>query len=603
VAKTDSFVLLPTGGGKSLCYQIPALLLDGSCLVVSPLIALMHDQVSRLKSMGISATYFHSAQSRSEIAVELESLRNGKYKLAYISPERIDSDLFKSYLPSLNISFIAIDEAHCVSQWGHDFRPSYLDIKSLREIKPELTFLALTASATPRVQEDIIAQLEMKDTVVFQSTFNRPNLVYRLSHSQSKREHILSICRQTSGSGIVYAPSRAKSMELSSWLNQEGISCEYYHAGLSAEERKRRQEAWIESKVPVIVCTNAFGMGIDKPNVRFVVHYSPPNSLESYYQEAGRAGRDGKKAIGLLLYDENDLKRDRLNLETQFPTIKQLQGVYEAICNFLQLAINSGKGSTFAFDLKLFCDAFNFRPVEVHYAVKRLQSLKYLSLIEGQQLSSVVKVEMNSTGIYDFQLKHSRFEPLIKFLLRSYGGIYERFVAISEKRLSAKLNLPLKQVLNQLTELNKIGILSYKPGTDKPIIFFDSERVGTVVDESNRLKSLREEALHRLNSVHSYIEEEVCRPVQLCHYFGEELKKTCENCDVCLARRRNSFSTASFSKAFEAIRHHLQNNRLNHMELLSKFSDNEEDVRLAIRWMLEDGTIGIDENRKLWWRK
>jgi ATP-dependent DNA helicase RecQ len=599
----DTFVLLPTGGGKSICYQVPALMLPGFCLVISPLIALMHDQVKRLKTMNIPAIYFHASQSRSEVSLELENLRNGKYKIAYISPERLQSQIFKDQLPNMNISFMAVDEAHCISQWGHDFRPSYLEIKSIREVKAEMQFLALTASATPKVQKDIHEQLELKDSVKFQDTFNRPNLSYRVKYTENKREELLTTCRKSSGSGIIYAGSRAKVAELTTWLKQEGIDCNYYHAGLSSEKRKLRQEQWLNGEFPVIICTNAFGMGIDKPDVRFVIHNSPPGSLEAYYQEAGRAGRDGNKAICLLLYDEQDLKRDRIHLATQYPSLKQIQHLYESLCNYLNLAIFSGKGSSFDFDLQEFCKKFDFRPMEAHYSLLNLEALGYITLAEGGILSSGVKVHMNSTAIYDFQLRYERFEPIIKLLLRTYGGIYERYAQVSEKLIASKLNLSSTQVKKDLTELNNLKVLAYVPRSDKPLVTFVLERVKEVKDQDGRLTRLSREAQKRMEGVHHYIESEICRVKEICAYFGEKISDNCESCDVCLSRKRNRFSSKTFKAISDKVETVLSGQASLLSKILNQVEGDEDEIKMVVRWLLEDGAIGIDAQRKLFWKR
>lgn len=579
-------------------------MLPGFCLVVSPLIALMQDQVERLKKQKIPSVALHAGMSKRGLEVEYENLVNGKYKLVYCSPERIQSQLFNRYLGRFNISFIAVDEAHCISQWGYDFRPAYLNISQIREFKPDIAVMALTASATPEVKDDIVLNLKLKECRTHFTTFNRTNLHYKVVESGNKRQEIVELYRRVKQSGLVYVNSRGLAADLSAWLLEENVSCSFYHAGLAAEVRASRQQQWLDGHIHVMVCTNAFGMGIDKASVRFVVHYAPPTSLEAYYQEAGRAGRDGKDAICMLFCTQNDLTRAKIQLAEEHPDIKQLQKLYESVCNFLSIALNGGKDHQYDFDLQAFCRHFDYAAKEVFYGIKQLEMLGYILQLDAVNLTSGVKFEQNAAALYQIQLKNEKFEPLIKHLLRTKGGILDRMVAIDEKATAKSVGLMKSEVVVQLEKLQKQGILTYAKVSGLPRLLFVHERVQKVRDVEGRLARLKQGAESRMDAVRSYIESERCRSAFICNYFGEQSPENCGKCDVCLVRMRNQFPMERFELLAQNIKEGLGGLPIALSDFLKELEIEElEDYKLVLRWLMDEGVIKSDQNKKLYWSR
>ncbi|MCB9262765.1 MAG: RecQ family ATP-dependent DNA helicase [Flavobacteriales bacterium] len=591
----NTLALLPTGGGKSICYQIPALLLEGVCLVVSPLIALMRDQVEQLKRRGISSTFLHSGQSRNEINIELENIRNGKYKLVYVSPERIHSQAFIETFKQTKISFLAVDEAHCISQWGFDFRPEYRNIASLKEHLPNLKMMALTASATPKVKADIIEQLQIENVQVFTKSFHRENLHYHVVFEEDKRRRLLRLCQSQKGSGVVYVRNRRKTVELSNYLKSQNVSCDFYHAGLTSEQRNQKQDSWASGATKIIISTNAFGMGIDKADVRFVAHYDLPESLEAYYQEAGRAGRDEQKAWCILFYNNADLIDVKTQLHSRFPELPRINKIYENLCNYFQLAFHSGLHTRFDFDLADFVKKFENNPIESFAAIKLLEQLGYLSLSEGVYTPSKVKVEMDATSLYDFQLKNPKLDPTIKILLRSYSGIFEHYVSIKEKLLASKLKITEQQFVANLKRLSSLKIIDYVEQSDKPYILFLRHRVNEIMDADNMLEKNKTRTTDRLLAMIQYVEAETCRAKIICDYFGEQLHDDCGHCDVCRLKQRYAFSAKKFTEienfVFQTIdRENLVLDDLLHKNHTFEFSD----IKNVIRWLMDDEKLKID---------
>lgn len=581
----DTLALLPTGGGKSICFQVPILSKEGMGIVVSPLIALMNDQVRQLKIRGISAVSISSAMTAKEIDLVLENAANGHYKFLYLSPERLKNEMLLARIKRMNINLLAIDEAHCISQWGYDFRPSYLQISELREILPKVPLIALTATATPQVVQDIQDKLEFKKNQVIQKSFYRDNLHYNILKTEQKWTNTLDILKRIPGSGIIYSRNRKNTVEIANWLQKSSVSADYYHAGLSSAERERKQEAWINNEIRIIVSTNAFGMGIDKPDVRSVIHLELPDSLESYFQEAGRGGRDEKTAYSIVIVDPSDVNRLKNRYIDTFPDLSFIRKVYEAIGNFLQLALGSGENQSFDFEIEEFSKQYTFPILKTFQSLKILERESYLSLNEGFNQSSKIFFKANRTAIYDYQLRNKSMDSLIKLLFRSYGGLEIEYTSISEWLISKRLNTPKEKVIKALVQLKQQGIIDYLPGKDKSQIILLRARVKseflTISNENlrDRFKSLKE----KIEAVVDFVEsEDRCRSNILLNYFGEDKTSDCGNCDVC--RRK---SQANLKKD------HLET------EILKKISGNEIDINLLLKDLPFPQNTVIEQIRKM----
>lgn len=537
----DAFVLFPTGGGKSLCFQVPAMVMEGMCLVITPLIALMKDQVDDLQGRGISAVALHSGLTRREIDIILDNCSHNRYKFLYVSPERLKTEIFKIRLSTMNINMVAIDEAHCVSQWGYDFRPPYLEISGLRELlaKPA-PFMALTATATPDVVTDIITKLELKNPKIFKQSFARKNISYNLVYSENKLPWMKAELARITGSGLVYVRNRRNAVELDQYLQKNGISSSHYHAGLTKELRIKRQEDWLSGKVKVMVCTNAFGMGINKPDVRLVIHYQLPDCIENYFQEAGRAGRDGEPSIACLLYEPADRFELERFVQSSFPPPDIIQGTYIALGNFFQIALGVKPDRSFSFDISAFCESYKMKPLVVMNAIRFLEKEEYLSFNDDLSLGSRLKFEAGHRTLYEFQVFHKDADAVVKLLLRSHPGIFDQFVQIDENALAKKLGTTAPKIIQVLDFMDKKEIISYLPKYTKPQITFTREREDK---KSFHLKEenysfLKNRALDRMNSMISFVEgTHVCRNVYLLNYLGEKSARECGICDVC--RKKN----------------------------------------------------------------
>ncbi|MBS1973529.1 MAG: ATP-dependent DNA helicase RecQ, partial [Bacteroidetes bacterium] len=475
--KKDVLALLPTGGGKSVCFQVPAMMSPGLCLVISPLIALMKDQVEQLRKKGITAFAIHSGMSRKEVMNALKVAGESNCRFLYVSPERLETNLFKEYLPSFNINLIAVDEAHCISQWGYDFRPPYLRISALREEFPDVPMLALTASATKMVQEDICDKLQFKEKTIFRQSFERPNLSYSVFYVDVKTNKALEILQKVPGSSIVYCGSRRRTKEISDLLNMHGIGADYYHAGLPNEERNSKQEAWIKNESRVIVCTNAFGMGIDKPDVRTVIHADVPDCLENYYQEAGRGGRDSKKSYAVLLCTEKEMDELVLLPEKHFPSLEDIRTVYRCVMNYLQLPAGNGEGNYYDFDMADFVKKFKLDAQLTVFALKVLEQEDLLSFNEQVFIPSKISFISSKEFLKEFEDNHPALEPLIKTLLRTYSGIFDQPVPVHEKTIAFLLKKESADVISDLKKLHVYGIIKYEAQKDLPQLFFIRNRV------------------------------------------------------------------------------------------------------------------------------
>lgn len=540
LAGNDTLGLLPTGGGKSITFQVPALMLPGLTLVVTPLISLMKDQVDNLRRLNIKATAVHSGLSLREQRLAYDRCRLGKLKLLYLSPEKLQSTTFIEELRSWNVSLIVVDEAHCISQWGYDFRPSYLKIAALRKLFPSTPVLALTASATPDVAEDIMTQLQFRSRNVFAKSFSRDNISYIVRYTDNKAEMLLRIMRNTSGTAIIYARSRRRTKEIADFLNASGISAEYYHAGLSAEEKNEKQNQWKDNKVRVMVATNAFGMGIDKPDVRTVVHIDLPSSLEEYYQEAGRAGRDGLPSFAVVVTtpasDKGTLTR-RLN--ESFPTKETIRKVYEHVCNFLEVAVGYGYNNLYEFNFVLFCERFKFKPAEARSALAILTRAGYIEYVDEVATQSRVMVIMNKRELYDLTLD-SATDSVFQFILRTYTGLFADYVNISEGLIASHLQLTPEQVYQSLLTLARQHAIHYVPRRTTPYIFFPTSRElpKHLIFTKDVYELQRERLERRLKAMKQFVfDTDRCRVATMLRYFGESPKNDCGMCDVCRSHK------------------------------------------------------------------
>ncbi|RYY20537.1 MAG: RecQ family ATP-dependent DNA helicase [Chitinophagaceae bacterium] len=545
----DTLALLPTGGGKSICFQVPAMAKEGLCLVISPLIALMKDQVENLRRKGITAYAIFSGMSRKEVINVLEVAMNSNCKFLYVSPERLETRLFKEYLPALNINLIAVDEAHCISQWGYDFRPPYRRIAALREEIARVPVLALSASATTMVQEDICKQLEFKGHQVFRQSFSRPNLSYSAFNTDSKINRILEILQKVPGTSLVYCKSRKRTKFISDLLTAQGIKSDFYHAGLSQEDRSRKQESWIKNETRTIVCTNAFGMGIDKPDVRLVIHADTPDCLENYYQEAGRAGRDGKKSYAVLLYDGKELVELKNQPATRFPGIYEIRKVYQALVNYLQIPTGLGEGRYYDFDLNDFLKKFKLDTQLVIHALKALEQEEMMSFNEQVFLPARVQFICDKNTINNFENTNPADTPLIKVLLRTYEGIFDQPTPIFEKNLSYLLKSQINLVKDGLKKLQAYGIINYQPQKDKPQLLLIQDRIREDQLRINQelYQQRKKQFEERINSMIEFATTtSACRSTYIGLYFGDTEMTDCGICDNCLKKKSLPLTAAEF---------------------------------------------------------
>ncbi|MFM6953524.1 MAG: ATP-dependent DNA helicase RecQ [Sphingobacteriaceae bacterium] len=592
----DTLALLPTGGGKSICFQVPALAQPGICVVVSPLIALMKDQVENLKERGIEAVGIVSGMGKREVDITLDNCVYGKIKFLYISPERLSSPLVQERIRHMNVNLFAIDEAHCISQWGYDFRPPYLQLAELRQLHPKVPILALTATATQQVADDIIQKLDFhKDSRIFRKSFQRSNLCYVVAKEEHKLKRLLSLIKTVKGSGIVYVRNRRETQELARQLGLEGIKADFYHAGLPPEVRAQKQDDWKANTLRVIVATNAFGMGIDKPDVRFVAHMDLPESLEAYYQEAGRAGRDEKKAYAVLLYNDADVKALERKLAQGSPSLAEIQLVYHQLGNHFQVAYGAGEGLLFPFDVAGFCQKYNLAPLKTLNILKVLSLEGYIGLSESVYLPSRVHVQVDYETLYSFQLSNSGYEPLLKTLLRSYGGLYDHYVPIKEQDLAKRLHIPTSQVVQMLSKLNELQLIAYEAKTDQPQIQFLRPRVDRAHLGIDYTFLAQRQAIYQkqVESVLKYANESICRSQQLLNYFDEHTKESCGVCDVCIgARKKHSEEALRL-----AILEKLSGAPLPIETLVDSLKEGNKEQRLSlIRSLIDEGRLNLNND-------
>ena len=595
----DTLALMPTGGGKSLCYQVPALAKEGLCLVISPLIALMKDQVENLRKKNITAFAIYSGMSRAEVINTLKVATNSNCKFLYVSPERLETKLFREYLPGMNLNLVAVDEAHCISQWGYDFRPPYLRIAALREELNNVPVLALTASATKEVQDDICERLQFKEKNIFRQSFERKNLSYSVFKVDSKINKVIEILNKVPGSAIVYCKSRKRTKEIAALLQLQNIVADFYHAGLPQEERSKRQEDWVKNKTRVIVCTNAFGMGIDKPDVRSVVHADIPDCLENYYQEAGRAGRDGQKSFAVLLYDENDIAELEGMAAIRYPSLEDIKNVYQSVSNYLQIPAGSGEGNYFDFDLNDFVRKFKLNSHTAVYALKALEQDNWLSLNEQVFLPSKVKFTTNKETLYDFEKAHPGLEPAIKALLRGYEGIFDFPTSISELVLIRLLKKDVEEIKKDLFQLHRFGIIHYEPQKDTPQLYFPHNRVKTedLAVNMELYHKRKEKFSARVKNIVQYVQELVtCRSKMIGAYFGDTKLHNCKVCDNCLRQKKIHIDEKEFEKISQLIQNVLAPQPLPSKELMDQLgSVKKEKAWKVIEFLQAENKLEVDK--------
>lgn len=608
LAKKDVLALLPTGGGKSVCFQIPALAMEGICIVISPLIALMKDQVEQLEKRGIMAKAIFSGMSYREIDIALDNCVYGKVKFLYVSPERLKTEVFKARAKKMNISLLAIDEAHCISQWGYDFRPSYLEIATFRESFPQVPCIALTATATKEVRADIQEKLQFDKgkSVVFQKSFSRENLSYSCLYEEDKEKRLLKILQSVGGSSVVYVQSRKQTKNVAEFLIKNKVSADFYHAGLSNEERSAKQESWIKSKTRVIVATNAFGMGIDKPDVRTVVHLGLTNSLEAYYQEAGRAGRDEKKAYAVLLYHQADINELERRTTQTFPAVEMIRNTYQRLANYYKIAVGSGEMASYDFEIVEFVKTFpkvndkSTDYISVFYAIQELEKQGFIQLNEAVSKPSRITFLVDNTKLYEFQIANANLDTFIKTILRMYGGeIFTNYTNISESQLAKKLNLSLQSVVNQLLFLQKSNIIDYSPQKDKPQLTFLTPRYHApdLPFDSKNYQARQEREKVKVAAVVHYVKHEKrCRTQLLLEYFDEVTDNTCGVCDNCLHNKKQSQTPNETEKYTPLVINALKYTALNIKDLVEDIKPKQvKDFLAHLQKMVASGEIRYND--------
>lgn len=587
----DVLALLPTGGGKSICFQVPGLAREGITIVISPLIALMQDQVQNLEKIGIRAKAITSGMSFREIDIILDNARFSGLDFLYTSPERIQSKLFIERFKLMNVGLIVVDEAHCISEWGHDFRPSFQQIHKLREFQPSTPILALTATATEKVRADIINQLHLKKTRIHEASFQRENLEYRVLKSSNKLERILSFSRKNNHVGIIYCQTRKSVKSLAKVLIANGINCGIYHGGLNSSERTQMLQSWLNEEIKIMVATNAFGMGIDKPNVRFVLHYEIPTSLEAYFQEAGRGGRDGKESVAIAYVEKNDIQHLKVSIAEKYPEKVKIKDTYRAICNYLKIAIGSGKDETYPIDLKVFCKQYRLDYTETYHSLKILELNANLVFSESVFQPTKVLFLVDNVQLYNFQIQHEKYYQLTSLLTRSYSGIFDTFQNIQENELAKRLSLSISELEEYLKALEKYGIIEVTWRNSLPTVTFVQERLPDDYFSLNPLiyAERRRNAIEKLDRMIDFVELEKCRAQQVIGYFGQQ-SDPCNKCDVCL--KQNQKMELNESNLLENL-----NEYKTIFDLCDNFQVDEEELKPILRKIYLEEKITFDNGK------
>ena len=600
----DTLALLPTGGGKSVCFQVPALCMEGICIVVSPLIALMKDQVQNLTNKGIEAYAVYSGMNRHDLDRIFDNCVHGKVKFLYLSPERLGTELAIERILRMKVNLIAIDEAHCISQWGYDFRPAYLNIAKFREMMPKIPVIALTATATADVVQDIQDKLSFRPNAnVFKKSFARDNLAYIVLQEEDKKTKMLDILTKVAGSSVIYVLNRKETRDIATFLQQNNISAGHYHAGLPSEQRAQMQDAWIKGQIRVIVATNAFGMGIDKPDVRSVIHLTLPDSLEAYFQEAGRGGRDGNKAYAVLLYNQSDSDRLERNFEISYPPFSEAKKVYRALGSYFQLAIGGGQGQSYPFDLLDYAKKYNIDPPIILPCLKLLNQAGYVEFSEAVFQPSSIRFLVDNTSLYDYYLRNPKMEKLIKLVLRSSQGAFNHDVNIREDQLSKTLNLPLKVIGEMLSKLHLENIVHYRPQSELPLITYILERqdADQLIFDKQKYDFLKKRAKYRMEKSLHYAETTDCRSRMLLDYFDEKNAKKCGKCDVCTGRYEEA-SPEERTELIKQLKAILSNQPQTSRQIINQFSSNKNNKVIKILDFLIDNEYVIKkENNILFW--
>lgn len=595
----DTLGLMPTGGGKSITFQVPALAAEGVCIVITPLIALMKDQVYNLRRRGILAAAIYSGMTRHEILRTLENCILGSTKVLYVSPERIASELFKTKLRHMKVSFITVDEAHCISQWGYDFRPSYLHIADIRQIKPEAPLLALTATATRQVADDIQEKLKFKDGNMFRMSFERKNLAYIVRHATDKRGEMLHILRSVRGSAIVYVRSRKRASEISGWLEENGVEATFYHAGLEHSVKDERQKLWHDDVKRVMVATNAFGMGIDKPDVRVVIHFDCPSSLEAYFQEAGRAGRDGMKSYAVMLYNGSDDTKLQKRIADEFPEKEYIRGVYDHLAGFFQIAVNNGCGHTFMFDIRKFCRTYRLFPVQTDAALKILERAGYIEYNTDPNSDPRIVFLISRDHLYMLNELSPLEDRLITTLLRNYGSLFIDYTYIDEDMIAAQAGFTSQQIYLLLKGLTQKRILHFVPRSKTPFITYTRDRVDgeNLIITRDVYEDRKEQFAKRINTVIGYAtNDNVCRSRQLLRYFDEPRSTDCGQCDVCLAHKRMPDTERLLMDARNMITALLNDRKRHHLTELLSLRLPSDALDTALEQLIAEETIHVESS-------
>lgn len=600
----DTLALLPTGGGKSICYQVPTMMMDGICIVISPLIALMNDQVDNLKARNIKAVAITSGLSLSEQDVALDNCIYGNYKFLYLSPERLENEMIKSRLQKMTINLIAVDESHCISQWGYNFRPSYLKIAGIRNIT-NAPIIALTATATTEVVQDIQEKLEFKTKNVFKSSFYREELSYVVLNQEDKDQKIIQVLNKVKGSSIIYCKTRKETKRVHLLLKEHGISSQFYHGGLDYVDRLSKQKQWVLNHVRVMVATNAFGMGIDKPDVRLVIHNHLPKNLESYFQEAGRAARDKKLGYAILICNSLDADMLLNDLEKNHPNLEDIRHVYQQLANHLGLAVGSGQFSEFTFELATFCEKYALDYLKTYNILKTLEREEFIKLNEAVNLPSRVFIKLSHSDLYKFQIANKSYDNLLKIMLRSYGTLFETYTKIQESILAKRTQTNTEEIKEKLKKLDAMEVLKYIPQNSLPKLVFLKERldVKQLNFSKNTIETRKNNEIKKANSVIEFIKNQhQCRSALLTQYFGDKAHVSCGKCDVCLQRKKLRVNNQEFDNISNQIQKLLTKNAYSVDEIVMKLLDFREDKIVEVLQFLSDNhQIAFNEQKKLYW--